>query len=80
MWIDMESLRYVEDTISIYLDIFKENRRTGLVIQSYLRRSHSDLMHLVEHGANIRLVKGAYSQDESMHSRQREKLTTIFQC
>lgn len=59
----MESLRYVEDTISIYLDIFKENRRTGLVIQSYLRRSHSDLMHLVEHGANIRLVKGAYSQD-----------------
>jgi proline dehydrogenase len=34
-----------------------------LVIQSYLRRSHSDLMHLVEHGANIRLVKGAYSQD-----------------
>ena len=63
MWIDMESLRYVEDTISIYLDIFKKNRRTGLVIQSYLRRSHSDLMHLVEHGANIRLVKGAYSQD-----------------
>ena len=63
LWIDMESLRYVEDTISIYLDIFKKNRRTGLVIQSYLRRSHSDLMHLVEHGANIRLVKGAYSQD-----------------
>jgi proline dehydrogenase len=63
VWIDMESLRYVEDTISIYLDIFKKNRRTGLVIQSYLRRSHSDLMHLVEHGANIRLVKGAYSQD-----------------
>ncbi len=63
VWIDMESLRYVEDTISIYLDIFKKNRRTGLVIQSYLRRSHSDLMHLVEHGANIRLVKGAYNQD-----------------
>lgn len=63
VWIDMESLRYVEDTISIYLDIFKKNRRTGLVIQSYLRRSHSDLMHLMEHGANIRLVKGAYSQD-----------------
>jgi proline dehydrogenase len=63
VWIDMESLRYVEDTISIYLDIFKKNRRTGLVIQSYLRRSHSDLMHLVEHGANIRLVKGAYTQD-----------------
>ena len=63
VWIDMESLRYVEDTISIYLDIFKKNRRTGLVIQSYLRRSQSDLMHLVEHGANIRLVKGAYSQD-----------------
>src|SRR6476660_1922328 len=53
MWIDIESLRYAEDTISIYLDIFKENRRTGLVIQSYLRRSHSDLMHLVELGNNF---------------------------
>jgi proline dehydrogenase len=63
VWIDMESVRYVEDTISIYLDIFKKNRRTGLVIQSYLRRSYSDLIHLVERGANIRLVKGAYNQD-----------------
>ncbi len=78
VWIDMESLRYVEDTISIYLDIFKKNRRTGLVIQSYLRRSHSDLMHLVEHGANIRLVKGAYSQDRINAFQTRREIDNNF--
>ena len=78
VWIDMESLRYVEDTISIYLDIFKKNRRTGLVIQSYLRRSHSDLMHIVEHGANIRLVKGAYSQDRINAFQTRREIDNNF--
>jgi len=78
VWIDMESLRYVEDTISIYLDIFKKNRRIGLVIQSYLRRSQSDLMHLLEHGANIRLVKGAYSQDSINAFQARREIDKNF--
>jgi proline dehydrogenase len=62
MWIDIESSNFVEDTLSIYLEILRKNRDTGVAIQSYLKRSHSDLLHLMEHSANLRIVKGAYSE------------------
>jgi len=64
MWIDIESSNFVEDTLSIYLEILKKNRDTGVAIQSYLKRSHSDLLHLMEHSANLRIVKGAYSEEK----------------
>jgi proline dehydrogenase len=63
MWIDIESYNFVEDTLSIYLEILRRNRDTGVAIQSYLKRSHSDLLHLMEQSANIRIVKGAYSEE-----------------
>lgn len=63
MWIDIESSNFVEDTLSIYLEILRKNRDTGVAIQSYLKRSHSDLLHLMEHSANLRIVKGAYSEE-----------------
>src|SRR6187431_2223546 len=60
MWIDIENSNYVEDTLSIYLEILRTNRNTGVAIQSYLKRSYSDLLHLMESSANLRIVKGAY--------------------
>ena len=60
MWIDIENSDFVEDTLSIYLKILTNNRNTGVAIQSYLRRSYSDLLHLMENSANLRIVKGAY--------------------
>lgn len=65
VWIDIESYQYVDDTLSIYMDILKTNKQVGIVIQAYLKRSYSDLMHLLEQNAHVRLVKGAYSEDES---------------
>jgi proline dehydrogenase len=64
MWIDIESSNFVEDTLSIYLEILRKNRDTGVAIQSYLKRSHSDLLHLMENSANLRIVKGAYSEEK----------------
>jgi proline dehydrogenase len=64
MWMDIENSDYVEDTLSIYLEILRQNRNTGVAIQSYLRRSHSDLLHLMENSANLRIVKGAYSEEK----------------
>lgn len=64
MWIDIESSNFVEETLSIYLEILRKNRDTGVAIQSYLKRSHSDLLHLMEQSANIRIVKGAYSEEK----------------
>jgi proline dehydrogenase len=70
MWIDIENSNYVEDTLSIYLEVLRKNKDTGVAIQSYLKRSYSDLLHLMESSANLRIVKGAYSgeTDEAYQS------------
>lgn len=64
IWLDMESVKYTEDTIAIYLDLYKQYDMVGIAIQSYLRRSASDLLHIIECGGKVRLVKGAYHESE----------------
>jgi proline dehydrogenase len=64
IWLDMESVKSTEDTIAIYLDLYKQNDMVGIAIQSYLRRSASDLLHIIECGGKVRLVKGAYHESE----------------
>jgi proline dehydrogenase len=64
IWLDMESVKSTEDTIAIYLDLCKQYDMIGVAIQSYLRRSASDLLHIIECGGKVRLVKGAYHEAE----------------
>ncbi|MDQ3840496.1 MAG: proline dehydrogenase family protein [Thermoproteota archaeon] len=79
LWIDIESIQFVEDTISIYLDLLREYKRgIGVAIQSYLKRSSSDLLHLMEQGASIRLVKGAYKEEESIAFKSMDKINANF--
>ena len=73
MWIDIEGIKFTEDTITIYLQLHEQNDMTGVAIQSYLRRSASDLLHIIEHGGKVRLVKGAYHEpDEHVFSTKEE--------
>ncbi len=78
LWIDMESARFVEDTIAIYLEIYKQYNMTGVAIQSYLRRSASDLLHIIERGGKVRLVKGAYHELEEHAFSTREDVNNNF--
>lgn len=78
MWIDIESYNFVEDTLSIYLEILRKNRDTGVAIQSYLKRSHSDLLHLMEQSANIRIVKGAYSEEKDNAYQSNNQINDNF--
>ena len=64
LWMDMESVKFAEDTIAIYLEVFEKYNMTGVALQAYLRRSASDLIHVLEHGGKVRLVKGAYHESE----------------
>ena len=66
IWIDMESSKYTDDTLTLYLELFGHNRDIGVVLQSALRRSASDLLHLIEVGGKVRLVKGAYHENEQI--------------
>ena len=79
MWIDIESIQFVEDTISIYLELLRDYKyTTGVAIQSYLKRSSGDLLHLMEQGASVRLVKGAYSEDKRIAFQSIEKINSNF--
>ena len=64
IWLDMESVKSTEDTIAIYLNLYKQYNMTGVAVQSYLRRSASDLLHIIEYGGKVRLVKGAYHESK----------------
>jgi proline dehydrogenase len=59
LMIDMEDHTYVDRTLEIFGRAHARTARTGIAIQSYLRRSAEDLFTLPE-GCRIRLVKGAY--------------------
>lgn len=64
--IDMESSDYIDRTLAIYQQLRAEGfNNVGVVIQSYLYRSERDVLRLIEVGAKVRLVKGAY--DEPPH-------------
>jgi proline dehydrogenase len=78
MWIDIESFQFVENTIAIYLELLKDYKQTGVAIQSYLKRSSSDLMHLLEEGANVRIVKGAYKGSENNAFQSADKINSNF--
>jgi proline dehydrogenase len=61
--IDMESTAYTERTLNIFEELQDANgNATGVVIQSYLRRSAGDIENLIKRGARVRLCKGAYAE------------------
>ncbi|MGI0037204.1 MAG: proline dehydrogenase family protein, partial [Nitrososphaera sp.] len=74
MWIDMESAKFTEGTIAIYLELLKRYKMTGVAMQSYLRRTASDLLHVLENGGRVRLVKGAYHESEEHAISTREQV------
>ncbi|HEX7032882.1 MAG TPA: proline dehydrogenase family protein [Nitrososphaera sp.] len=78
LWIDMESTKFTEDTIAIYLQIHEQYNMTGVAIQSYLRRSTSDLLHIIEHNGIVRLVKGAYHEPEEHAFTSREEVDASY--
>lgn len=60
MEMDMESSAYTERTLSIYQRLRTEFANVGVAVQAYLHRSEADVLRLIEIGARVRLVKGAY--------------------
>lgn len=59
---DMEGSAYTQKTIDIFLRLHEKYPKTRIAIQSYLYRSASDIRLLIEKGASVRLVKGAYKE------------------
>jgi len=64
--VDMEGSDYTERTLQVFFALRARYPHVGTVIQSYLHRSQADVDRLVEAGARVRLVKGAYLEPESI--------------
>jgi len=62
IWIDMESTKYVDPTLALFRRVRARSAHTGVCLQSYLRRTASDLETLLPLAPAIRLVKGAYRE------------------
>lgn len=74
LWIDMEGVRFTEDTITLYLELLRENPDVGIAVQAYLKRTGADLLHILESGGKVRLVKGAYHELEEHAFASREQV------
>lgn len=64
--IDMEDYARCQVTLDMYRELRKDYPFLQTVIQAYLYRSGDDVASLAHEGAGIRIVKGAYKEDESV--------------
>lgn len=75
MWIDMESYDFLEDTIDGYkncIDIYDE---VGLCLQANIKRTETDLESILDDEKGyVRLVKGAYKENEDVAFTDKNKV------
>jgi proline dehydrogenase len=77
--VDMEGSDYTARTMEIFgqlHDTFPDE--VGIVLQSMLRRTAADVEAMIERGARVRLVKGAYAEPESVAYRSRREIDENF--
>jgi proline dehydrogenase len=77
--IDMEESARVDPTLRIYRRLREAGHdNVGTVLQSALYRSEADLQNLMEYGANLRLVKGAYLEPAGIAHQKKEDVDAAY--
>lgn len=76
--VDMESSDYVDRTLDVFFRLFETHRNVGIVLQSYLYRTQADLERVIEVGARVRLVKGAYFEPASVAFQDKSDVDNSF--
>jgi len=64
--VDMEASAYTQRTLDVVKRVRAKSPAIGVVVQSYLRRTESDVRDLLALGCRIRLCKGAYKEAADM--------------
>ena len=77
---DMESSQHTERTLRLFYDDLHPTfgNGTGVVIQSYLHRSHADVEELIRCSARVRLCKGAYAEPPELAFQERDEVSASF--
>jgi proline dehydrogenase len=77
--IDMESSAYTAQTLDAFETLWNIGyHNVGVVIQSYLKRSESDIRRLNRLGARVRLVKGAYREPKTVAYQEKSEVDAAF--
>ncbi|MBX3097709.1 MAG: proline dehydrogenase family protein [Fimbriimonadaceae bacterium] len=71
---DMEASEYTERTIAMIERVFPDFANTGTVLQSYLHRTPGDVTKMIDLGARVRIVKGAYLEPASVAHQEKERV------
>ncbi len=72
--VDMESSEYTERTMEMLQKVWKEQKNTGTVLQTYLYRTPEDIETILRLGMRVRLVKGAYLEPASVAHEGKKKV------
>jgi proline dehydrogenase len=76
--VDMESSDYTERTVALIERVFAEFPNTGTVLQSYLYRTPRDAERMIELGARVRIVKGAYLEPPEIAYKAKAKVDEAY--
>jgi proline dehydrogenase len=77
--VDMEASEYTDRTVRLIEALWAGGyHNVGTVLQSYLKRTPDDLRRMVEMGARVRLVKGAYQEPPSVAFPDKADVDRMF--
>ena len=76
--LDMEDSSVTSDTIDICIKLKEIYNNIGVAIQANLIRSEEDLETLVKNGVSVRLVKGAYLENERVAYQKDGEIISCF--
>ena len=78
LWVDMEGSEYTEATIAFYERLKSTHTNSGICLQSYLKRTYTDIERLLPIGLKVRLVKGAYAEPEEIAYQSRKEVDANY--
>jgi proline dehydrogenase len=76
--IDMENSATTQATIDMFVRLRKEFDNVGLVVQSYLRRTHNDVRELLKEKTNLRICKGVYVEPRDIAYKEMEIINSNY--
>jgi proline dehydrogenase len=79
LWIDMEGSAYTQSTLDLYRSLKADHPNVGVCLQSYLKRTPSDISALIPLQPQIRLVKGAYDEPAEIAFRRKADVDAAYQ-
>lgn len=77
--VDMEDSPVTQVTLEVFETMWQQGyRNVGIVLQSYLPRSVADTKRMIELGARVRIVKGAYKEPKGVAYQNKADVDAAF--